>query len=106
MAAGANPNPNPNPNPSPNPNPNPSPNPNPDPEQDFKKRAHEEVVRLQSGDGSSRYAWGQICDVSRREFEKVYGRLEVKLTEVGESFYNEYIPPVLEHLQQTGAAPG
>lgn len=73
-----------------------------DEDEDFKKRAHEEVVRLQSGDGSSRYAWGQICDVSRREFEKVYGRLEVKLTEVGESFYNEYIPPVLEHLQQTG----
>ena len=77
-----------------------------DEDEDFKKLAHEEVVRLQGGDGSSRYAWGQICDVSRREFEKVYGRLDVKLTEVGESFYNEYIPPVLDHLQQIGAAPG
>ena len=73
-----------------------------DEDEDFKKLAHEEVVRLQGGDGSSRYAWGQICDVSRREFEKVYGRLDVKLTEVGESFYNEYIPPVLDHLQQIG----
>ena len=35
-----------------------------------------------------------------------YSRLGPQLTEVGESFYNEYIPPVLEHLQQTGAAPG
>ena len=31
-----------------------------------------------------------------------YSRLGPQLTEVGESFYNEYIPPVLEHLQQTG----
>ena len=42
-----------------------------DDDEAFKKDAHEEVVRLQGGDGSSRYAWNQICDVSRREFEKV-----------------------------------
>jgi hypothetical protein len=35
-----------------------------------------------------------------------HARLDVQLTEVGESFYNEYIPPVLDHLQQIGAAPG
>ena len=77
-----------------------------DDDEAFKKRAHEEVVRLQGGDGSSRYAWGQICEVSRREFEKVYSRLHVKLSEVGESYYNEYIPAVLDHLQQIGAAAG
>jgi len=59
-------------------------------------------VRLQGGDGASRFAWQQICDVSRREFEKVYDRLEVTLSEVGESYYNEYIPPVLNHLEQIG----
>ena len=73
-----------------------------DEDEDFKKRAHEEVVRLQGGDGASRFAWNAICEVSRREFEKVYSRLDVKLTEVGESFYNEYIPPVLNHLSQIG----
>ena len=31
-----------------------------------------------------------------------YSRLGMQLTEVGESFYNEYIPPVLEHLEQVG----
>ena len=77
-----------------------------DDDEAFKKRAHEEVVRLQGGDGSSRYAWGQICEVSRREFEKVYSRLHVKLSEVGESYYNEYIPAVLDHLQQIGTAAG
>jgi len=59
-------------------------------------------VRLQGGDGPSRYAWQQICDVSRAEFEKVYARLEVTLDEVGESYYNEYIPSVIAHLEQIG----
>jgi len=68
----------------------------------FAKLAHEEVVRLQGGDGSSRYAWHQICEVSRREFEKVYSRLGVQLTEVGESFYNEYIHAVVAHLDEIG----
>ena len=47
-----------------------------DTDEEFKTRAHQEVVRLQAGDGASRYAWQQICDVSRREFEKVYRRLQ------------------------------
>ena len=70
----------------------------------FAKQAHEEVVALQAGDGQSRYAWGQICDVSRKEFEKVYSRLGVKLTEKGESYYNEYIPAVVAHLEEIGLA--
>ena len=74
-----------------------------DEDEAFKKVAHDEVVRLQGGDGASRYAWGQICDVSRREFEKVYSRLDVTLHEVGESHYNEYIPAVIRHLEEIGS---
>jgi len=75
-----------------------------DSDEAFKKTAHEEVVRLQSGDGASRAAWQQICQVSRTEFEKVYSRLNVELEEIGESFYNEYIPPVIAHLTEIGIA--
>ena len=71
-----------------------------DDDEAFKKVAHEEVVRLQGGDGASRFAWQAICEVSRREFEKVYSRLGVELTEVGESYYNEYIAAVVAHLEQ------
>ena len=46
-----------------------------DDDEAFKKVAHEEVVRLQGGDGASRFAWQAICEVSRREFEKVYSCL-------------------------------
>ena len=76
-----------------------------DEDEAFKDVAHQEVVRLQAGDASSRHAWEQICDVSRREFEKIYTRLGIKLlpeNEVGESFYNEYIPPVVRHLEEIG----
>jgi len=75
-----------------------------DDDEAFKKVAHAEVVRLQAGDADSRFAWRQICEVSRREFEKVYSRLQVELEEVGESFYNEYIPPVIRHLTEIGVA--
>ncbi len=73
-----------------------------DEDKEFAELAHEEVVRLQSGDGASRFAWQQICDVSRAAFEEVYSRLGVKLTEVGESFYNEYIHAVVAHLDEIG----
>lgn len=29
-----------------------------------------------------------LCDLSRLEFQKIYDRLNIKIEEVGESFYN------------------
>ena len=43
-----------------------------------------------------------ICDVSRKEFQALYDRLGVEVTERGESFYNAGIPSVLDEL--TGKA--
>ncbi|KDP30635.1 hypothetical protein JCGZ_16200 [Jatropha curcas] len=67
---------------------------------EFKERAQQAVVRLQGGEPKYRHAWKQICDISRREFDMVYQRLRVQLEEKGESFYNPYIPGVLEALTQ------
>ena len=36
-------------------------------------------------------AWSRICDASRKEFEKIYARLGVTITERGESFYNPFL---------------
>ncbi|XP_056163692.1 arginine--tRNA ligase, cytoplasmic-like isoform X1 [Syzygium oleosum] len=68
----------------------------------FKERAQKAVVRLQGGEARYRSAWAQICDISRREFDGVYQRLGVSLEEKGESFYNPYIPSVLEKLSNLG----
>lgn len=71
-----------------------------DADEDFKKRAHMEVVKLQGGDEANLIAWKMICEISRNEFKKIYDRLDVHLDEVGESFYNPIIPNVIEELKE------
>lgn len=68
----------------------------------FKERAQKAVVSLQGGDSTYRKAWATICEISRKEFQKVYERLGVQLEEKGESFYNPYIPNVLDILRSKG----
>ncbi|KAL9224085.1 hypothetical protein vseg_000154 [Gypsophila vaccaria] len=68
----------------------------------FKERAQKAVVSLQGGEPKYRKAWEQICEISRREFQKVYERLGVHIEEKGESFYNPFIPKVLETLRDKG----
>ncbi|EOY30618.1 Arginyl-tRNA synthetase, class Ic isoform 1 [Theobroma cacao] len=68
----------------------------------FKEKAQQAVVRLQGGEDKYRRAWAQICEISRNEFHKVYQRLGVHLEEKGESFYNPYIPEVIEALTKQG----
>ncbi|XVE54174.1 hypothetical protein DITRI_Ditri03aG0059400 [Diplodiscus trichospermus] len=68
----------------------------------FKERAQQAVVRLQGGEDKYRKAWAQICEISQTEFHKVYQRLGVHLEEKGESFYNPYIPGVIEALTKQG----
>ncbi|KNA24271.1 hypothetical protein SOVF_017190 isoform A [Spinacia oleracea] len=70
-----------------------------DDDAEFKQRAQKAVVSLQGGDSKYREAWSKICEISRREFQKVYVRLGVQLEEKGESFYNPYIPKVLDILR-------
>ena len=60
------------------------------------------MVALQSGDPGCMEVWRLLCDISRKEFQKVYDRLGVSLDEYGESFYNEMIPPAIEDLATAG----
>lgn len=46
--------------------------------------------------------WTLLCDISRKEFQKVYDRLGVTLEEHGESFYNDMIPSTIDMLAETG----
>ena len=69
-----------------------------DAEPEFKERARRTVVALQSGDPTCRAIWDQLCVISRKEFDKVYDRLDVHLQEFGESYYNDMIPPTIDEL--------
>lgn len=68
----------------------------------FKKRAYACVVKLQAHDPVYIKGWNLICDVSRHEFQKIYQRLNVTLTERGESFYQDRMVQVVEHLTKAG----
>ncbi|XP_038972153.1 arginine--tRNA ligase, cytoplasmic-like isoform X4 [Phoenix dactylifera] len=68
----------------------------------FMEKAQKAVVRLQGGEARYRDAWKKICEISRKEFDLVYQCLGVHLEEKGESFYNPYIPGVLEELSNKG----
>ena len=68
----------------------------------FQATAREEVVKLQGGDPVSLKAWGLLCDQSRREFQTIYDRLAIDLCERGESFYNPFLPAVVDDLRACG----
>ncbi len=71
-----------------------------DADPDFKKQSQLEVVRLQGGDEASLEAWEMICDISRRAFEEIYGLLDIKIEERGESFYNPFLAEVVDDLDE------
>jgi arginyl-tRNA synthetase len=73
-----------------------------DADETFQTTAREEVVRLQGGDPVSRRAWQLLCEQSRREFQAIYDRLDIRLAERGESFYNPYLEAVVADLDAAG----
>jgi arginyl-tRNA synthetase len=73
-----------------------------DADEAFQATSREEVVKLQGGDPVSLKAWGLLCDQSRREFQKIYDRLDIRLNERGESFYNPFLEAVVADLEAAG----
>jgi len=74
---------------------------------EFADRARKRVVTLQGGDEESLEAWREMVAESKRYFEDVYSRLDVRLVDadaVGESFYNPYLAEVAADLEQRGIA--
>lgn len=74
-----------------------------DEDEEFKKRSYACVVQLQSLNSDYLKAWNLICDVSRREFTKIYERLDIKnLIERGESFYQKRMEKIVKELDSKG----
>lgn len=73
-----------------------------DSDEEFKKRAYNCVVKLQAFDANMIKAWQMICDVSRKEFAKLYERLDIKLIERGESFYQKFMVTIVKELAEKG----
>ncbi len=73
-----------------------------DQDPEFQTAARTEVVKLQAKDPESMSAWQLLCSQSRQEFQVIYDRLNIQLTERGESFYNPYLSAVVEDLRESG----
>lgn len=71
-----------------------------DQDETFKQTAKNKVVQLQAGDEKTRRAWQLLCEQSRREFQVIYNRLDIKLTERGESFYNPFLKDIIKELDK------
>lgn len=73
-----------------------------DEDPDFKKQAQLEVVALQGGEPTTTRAWEHICAISRKAYQEIYDILDIDLIERGESFYNPWLPSLVEALEQKG----
>ncbi|KAK9710834.1 tRNA synthetases class I (R) [Popillia japonica] len=73
-----------------------------DSDAEFKKRAYACVVKLQAFEPDYYKAWQLICDVSRKEFQKIYDRMDIKITERGESFYQDRMDKIVKELEDNG----
>ena len=70
-----------------------------DTDENFKKHAYQKVVQLQSGDIEVVKAWNFIKEISRQSYNDIYDKLDIKLVECGESFYQDKIPSLIEELE-------
>lgn len=73
-----------------------------DTEEEFKKRAYQCVVLLQSKNPDITKGWKLICDVSRQEFNKIYDALDISLVERGESFYQDRMNDIVKEFEDKG----
>ena len=76
-------------------------------DESFAARSRERVVKLQSGDPTTRQAWQRLIEISLTGFNRTYARMNVKLTDAdvaGESSYNELLAPLADDLASRGIA--
>lgn len=71
-------------------------------ENNFQEKSRQEVVLLQQGHPESIILWTHLCNISRKEFQKIYDQLDVRLTERGESFYNNMLADTVVGLKDRG----
>jgi arginyl-tRNA synthetase len=73
-----------------------------DPE--FADEARRTVVQLQGGDESTLKIWRAFCHESLRHCHEIYRRLDVKMEDRGESFYNDMLAETVNELEDRGLA--
>jgi len=71
----------------------------------LKEIVRHELVKLQQGDVENLEIWKQAVALSWKEFERLYGLLDITFDErLGESFYNNALAPLVDRLLAGGIA--
>jgi arginyl-tRNA synthetase len=70
----------------------------------FADAARRAVVGLQSGDAAALRIWEAFVHESLRHAHELYGRLDVRLQDRGESYYNPMLPEIVRELRDSGLA--
>jgi arginyl-tRNA synthetase len=72
---------------------------------DLEASARQELVKLQQGEPDNIKLWQEFIRVTQDELNKIYGRLDVSFDyTLGESFYNDMLPGVVNELVEKGIA--
>ncbi|NLX58865.1 MAG: arginine--tRNA ligase [Phycisphaerae bacterium] len=70
-----------------------------------RDQARAELARLHAGDQENYRQWQQYCRWSMEHFNQIYRRMDVHFDEtLGESFYNDLLPGVVDELAAAGLA--
>ena len=71
----------------------------------FQQQSRQAVVSLQAGDEDTLKAWKIVCDLSNQSNQKLFKLMGLSPQIIrGESFYNPFLPEVVEELQEKGLA--
>jgi arginyl-tRNA synthetase len=74
-----------------------------DEDEAFREAARQSVVQLQAGDAETLQAWKIVCQLSSRSYRDIYDLLGIaQFIERGESFYNPFLPEIVEELNRLG----
>lgn len=69
----------------------------------FSEKSRQYVVKLQQGDKYTRALWKKLVHVTIKKNQELYRKLNVSLEPkhiIGESFYNNMLPKIVEDLKQ------
>ncbi|MBM7559268.1 arginine--tRNA ligase [Marinitoga litoralis] len=72
---------------------------------DLLEDARHELKKLQDGDPENRKLWQEFVDLSLREYNKIYKRMDIEFeTYYGESHYHDMMPDIVKLLLEKGIA--
>ena len=69
-----------------------------DSDEGFAKKARSIVVNLQSGDKTILAIWELFCQESLKHCQRIYQKLDIRIQNCGESFYNDDLANVVDDL--------